>query len=138
MEEEIKAEDDDFARLHFMLSRRVLVVDDNIDNAEIMAAVLRESGHEVYVAHDGRSAVAEARRLRPEFLFLDLGLPGLDGFQVAETLRREPGLEAMRIIAVTAYGQESDRRRAREAGFDQHLVKPVDMAFVESMLGGAR
>lgn len=137
MEEEIKAGDDGFARLpHSMLSRRVLVVDDNIDSAEIMAAILKEAGHEVHVVHDGRSAVDEARRLRPEFLFLDLGLPGLDGFQVAETLRREPGLEGMRIIAVTAYGQESDRRRAREAGFDQHLVKPVDMDFVESMLGG--
>ena len=121
-----------------MPSRRVLVVDDNVDNAEIMAAILREAGHDVHVAHDGRAAVVEARRVRPEFLFLDLGLPGLDGFQVAETLRREPGLEGMRIIAVTAYGQESDRRRAREAGFDQHLVKPVDMTFVESMLGGGR
>jgi CheY-like chemotaxis protein len=103
-----------------------------------MAAILKESGREVHGVHDGHGAIVAARRLRPEFLFLDLGLPGLDGFQVAETLRREPGLEGMRIIAVTAYGQESDRRRAREAGFDQHLVKPVDMAFVESMLGGAR
>ena len=121
-----------------MSSRRVLVVDDNVDNAEIMAAILRESGHDVHVAFDGRTAVAEARRLRPEFLFLDLGLPGLDGFQVAETLRREPGMEAMRIIAVTAYAQESDRRRTREAGFDYHLVKPVDMDFVESLLGSSR
>ena len=121
-----------------MAGRRVLIVDDNVDNAEIMAAILREAGHEVHVAHDGLAALAMARRLRPEFLFLDLGLPGLDGFQVAETLRREPGMEAMRIIAVTAYGQESDRRRAREAGFDQHLLKPVDMTFVESMLGGPR
>ncbi len=121
-----------------MPSRRVLVVDDNADNAEIMAAILKEVGHEVHVVYDGHAAIAAVRRLRPEFVFLDLGLPGLDGFQVAETLRREPGMEAMRIIAVTAYAQESDRRRTREAGFDYHLVKPVDMDFVESLLGSAR
>ncbi|SRR5690606_26032024 len=119
----------------FMTRRRVLIVDDNVDSASSIALVLEHSGHEVHVAHDGPSAVTIARRLRPEFVFLDLGLPGLDGFEVARTLRREPGLEAMRIIAVTGYGQESDRARSREAGIDQHLVKPADPAFLESLLG---
>lgn len=118
-----------------MTTRRVLIVDDNVDSANSIAMLLSHSGHEVHVAHDGLGALAMARQVRPEFVFLDLGLPGLDGFEVARALRREPGLEALRIIAVTGYGQESDREKAREAGIDQHLVKPADPAFLESLLG---
>jgi CheY-like chemotaxis protein len=118
-----------------MTSRRVLIVDDNVDSANSIAMLLSHAGHEVHVAHDGLGALAMARQVRPEFVFLDLGLPGLDGFEVARALRREPGLEALRIIAVTGYGQESDREKAREAGIDQHLVKPADPAFLESLLG---
>jgi CheY-like chemotaxis protein len=121
-----------------MTVRRVLVVDDNVDTANSIAMLLREAGHDVDVAHDGHKALELARSARPEFVFLDLGLPGLDGFEVARALRREPGLQAVRIIAITGYGQEADRRKAQEAGIDQHLLKPVDPAFLESLLGPRR
>jgi CheY-like chemotaxis protein len=78
-----------------------------------------------------------ALRLRPDFLLLDIVLPGLDGFAVAKRLRQEPALSGMRIIAVTGYGTEADRRHSMEAGFDSHLLKPVDPSFLESLLGGA-
>ncbi len=118
-----------------MAPRRVLIVDDNVDSAHSIALLLRRAGHEVHVAYDGFKALELARSVRPEFVFLDLGLPGLDGFEVAARLRAEPGLEAMRIIAISGYAQEADRRRSREAGIDQHLVKPADPAFLESLLG---
>jgi CheY-like chemotaxis protein len=114
---------------------RVLVVDDNIDAADSIAAVLSLSGHEVQIAHDGHAAVRLALSFRPEFIFLDLGMPGLDGFGVAQRLRSEPGFEKVRIIAVTGYGSEQDRRRCLEGGFDQHYLKPVDPKFLESLLG---
>jgi CheY-like chemotaxis protein len=115
--------------------RRVLVADDNIDAADSIAALLSLSGHEVQIAHDGHAAVRLALRFRPEFIFLDLGMPGLDGFAVAQRLRAEPGFDTVRIIAVTGYGTEQDRRRCLEAGFDQHYLKPVDPKFLESLLG---
>jgi CheY-like chemotaxis protein len=117
------------------IPRRVLVVDDNIDAAESIAALLSFSGHEVHTAHDGEAAVRIALSFRPEFIFLDLGMPGLDGFGVAKRLRGEPGFDTVRIIAVTGYGTEQDRRRCLEAGFDQHYLKPVDPRFLESLLG---
>jgi CheY-like chemotaxis protein len=115
--------------------RRVLVVDDNIDAADSIAALLSLSGHEVQTAHDGHAALRIALSFRPEFVFLDLGMPGLDGFAVAQRLRSEPGFETVRLIAVTGYGTEEDRRRSLEAGFDQHYLKPVDPRFLESLLG---
>lgn len=119
-----------------MASRRVLIVDDNVDSAASVAAFLRLSGHEVRMAHDGAAAIQAARSMRPEFVFLDLGLPGgMDGFEVARRLRSEHGLSSMRIIALTGYGQEADRQKSIEAGIDQHLVKPADLAFLESLLG---
>ena len=121
-----------------MMSHRVLVVDDNVDTANSIAMILKQAGHDVHVAHDGLKALETARRLLPEFVFLDLGLPGLDGFEVARALRREPALQGLRIIAITGYGQEADRRKGLEAGIDQHLLKPVDPAFLESLLGARR
>ena len=115
--------------------RRVLVVDDNIDAAESIAVLLSLSGHEVQTAHDGHAALRIALSFRPEFIFLDIGMPGLDGFAVAQRLRGEPGFEKVRIIAVTGYGTEQDRRRCLESGFDQHYLKPVDPKFLESLLG---
>jgi CheY-like chemotaxis protein len=117
--------------------RRVLVVDDNIDAAESIASLLSLSGHEVQTAHDGQAALRIALSFRPEFIFLDLGMPGLDGFAVAQRLRAEPGFDKVRIIAVTGYGTEQDRRRCLEGGFDQHYLKPVDPKFLESLLGNA-
>lgn len=120
-----------------MTSRRVLIVDDNVDSAASVAAFLRLAGHDVRMAHDGHAALQAARSMRPEFIFLDLGLPGLDGYEVARRVRAEPGLEAARIIALSGYGQDADRQKSLEAGIDQHLVKPADLAFLESLLGRA-
>jgi PAS domain S-box-containing protein len=105
---------------------RVLVVDDNVDIARSLAKLLKVLGHDVRVAHDGIAALETAREHRPEVVLLDLGLPGIDGYQVAARLRLEENLKHAIIIAITGYGHDRDRRRAREAGFDHHLVKPVD------------
>jgi two-component system CheB/CheR fusion protein len=107
-------------------ARRVLVVDDNVDTAVSAAALLELQGHEVRVAHAGPEAIALAREFGPDVVLLDIGLPGMDGYAVARTLRTDPRLAGSRLIAVSGYGQESDRRRSREAGFDEHLVKPVE------------
>jgi CheY-like chemotaxis protein len=117
------------------ISRRVLVVDDNADAIAVLAVALRRAGHEVHQASDGRAALEIARIVRPEFLFLDLGLPQVDGYGVARQIRLDPVLRDMRIIAVTGYAQERDREEARKAGFDQYLVKPIDLAFIKSLLG---
>jgi CheY-like chemotaxis protein len=113
------------------------VVDDNVDAAESLALALRLTGHDVRVAHDGPAALEAARDTRPDVVLLDLGMPVMDGFEVARQLRREPGLEGVRLVALTGWGQEEDRRRTRAAGFDEHLVKPVDLGTVQAMLAGA-
>jgi len=104
--------------------RTILVVDDNVDSANSMAVLLRMGGHDVEVAHDGPTALDRVNAKHPDVVLLDIGLPGMSGYQVAEELRRmnQPGL---RIYAMTGYGQRQDRRRSQEAGFDGHLVKPV-------------
>jgi PAS domain S-box-containing protein len=107
-------------------SRRVLVVDDNRDAAESLAKFLALSGHDVRTAHDGKAALEAARAFRPEVVLLDIGLPGMDGYQVARRLREQEGERHAFLAALTGYGQEDDRRRSREAGFDAHLVKPTD------------
>jgi PAS domain S-box-containing protein len=114
--------------------RRVLVVDDNRDSAESMAMLLRATGHDVETAYDGPTALEAALRDRPEYVLLDIGLPGMSGYAVAERLRAAPALRRMILIAMTGYGQEEDRRRSREAGFDHHLVKPVDFDVLASIL----
>ena len=105
---------------------RVLVVDDNIDLARSLARYRKRLGHEVQTAYDGVEAIERARSHRPEFLLLDIGLPGRDGYQVAEELRKDESCKQATFIAITGYGAEEDRRRSRAAGFDHHLVKPVD------------
>jgi CheY-like chemotaxis protein len=116
--------------------RRILIVDDNVDAASSMADLLRLAGHDVRLAHDGTWAIKNAHAFRPEFVFLDLGLPGMDGFEVARSLRREPGLASMRIIALTGDGHSDAREQALSAGCDQFLLKPMDPAFLDSLLGG--
>jgi len=106
--------------------RRILVVDDNVDTAQSMALLLRLKGHRVEVAHDGPAALETARSFEPEIVLLDIGLPGLDGYEVARRLREEARLSHALLVALTGYGQEEDRRRARYAGFDYHFTKPVD------------
>jgi CheY-like chemotaxis protein len=107
--------------------RAVLVVDDNRDAAELLADSLRRFGHVVHVATDGPSALELVREFTPEIALLDLGLPVMDGFELAERLRHVPGLKTMGLVAITGYGQEVDRRRSEDAGFHAHLVKPVDI-----------
>jgi signal transduction histidine kinase len=108
--------------------RRVLIVDDNGDAAQSIAEVLTELGHEVHVAHDGPTALALASRFRPDVCLLDIGLPVMDGYELARRLRDSQHLAAgARIIALTGYGQDADRQRSTEAGFTAHVVKPVDL-----------
>lgn len=119
------------------MKRRILVVDDNLDAAVSLSRLIALLGHDVNVARDGSSALFIARSTRPDFVLLDIGLPGTDGFQVAAALRREPGLAALKIIAVTGRGEQEDRERSQEAGIDYYLLKPVDVPFLESLLGKA-
>jgi signal transduction histidine kinase/ActR/RegA family two-component response regulator len=114
-------------------SFRILVVDDNRDTANSCALLLKTLGHQVETAYDGVAAVQRARDFKPHVLFLDIGLPEMNGYDVARTLRAE-GFEQERMVAISGYGQAEDRQRSREAGFDQHLVKPVDHAVLTSVL----
>jgi signal transduction histidine kinase len=107
-------------------SRRVLIVEDNADSAESLTLLLRGRGHQVRVVNDGRDAVGAALEFLPEVILLDIGLPGLDGFDVARALRTRPEIGSARLIALSGYGQQRDRERSAAAGFDMHLVKPVD------------
>jgi signal transduction histidine kinase/ActR/RegA family two-component response regulator len=118
-------------------SRRVLVVDDNVDAAELLGEVLELDGHEVSVVHDGLAALERVESFAPEVVFLDIGLPGMDGYEVARRLRRCPGGARMKLVALTGYGQASDRQRSREAGFDTHLVKPVELDTVRALVAEA-
>jgi PAS domain S-box-containing protein len=115
-------------------SRCVLIADDNPDGAETLALLLEMSGHEVHVAHDGSMAMEVAARVKPDLALLDIGMPGLNGYEVAMCIRREAWGERMTLIAVTGWGQEEDKLKARAAGFDHHLTKPTDPAQIESIL----
>jgi signal transduction histidine kinase/CheY-like chemotaxis protein len=115
-------------------SRRLLVVDDNHDAAQSLALLLRLKGHEVRVANDGPSALEIASSFPPDMIFLDIGMPGMDGYEVARRLRQQAGLEKVVLVALTGWGQQEDRRRSREAGFDHHLVKPAEAKVLEDLL----
>ena len=114
---------------------RILVADDNRDNVETLALMLELQGHEVATAHDGIEALAAAERVRPQVAFLDLGMPEMNGYEVCRALRALPFGGDVCVVALTGWGQEDDRRRTREAGFDHHLVKPVDFTEIERLLG---
>jgi signal transduction histidine kinase/integral membrane sensor domain MASE1/CheY-like chemotaxis protein len=113
---------------------RILLVEDNVDSADALAHLLRRRGHETYVARDGIDGLEQACARRPDVVLLDIGLPGLDGYEVARRLRAGGGVADALLVALSGYGQESDRRRAREAGFDHHLVKPVKLDELERVL----
>ena len=113
---------------------RILVVEDNKDTADGLVRLLRLLGNDVQMAYDGTSAIDLARIHQPDFILLDIGLPGMDGYQVAQKIREEPSCKASIVIAVSGYGQDEDRRRSREAGFDHHLVKPIDFDVLVSLL----
>jgi two-component system CheB/CheR fusion protein len=112
----------------------VLVVDDNQDSAESLALLLRLEGHTVAVAFDGITALAEAAKFRPEAVLLDIGMPGMDGYQVVRELRAKEPTKSAVIVALTGYGQPEDRARGKAAGFDDHLTKPVDPSLLMKML----
>lgn len=114
--------------------RRILVIDDNADAADLLGAIMAMEGHVVEVAHGGREGLAAAANFLPDVVFLDIGMPGMDGYQVAIELRRNPSLVAVRIVALTAWGDAESRARVVECGFDAHLVKP---AKIESLLNEA-
>jgi PAS domain S-box-containing protein len=119
------------------VTRRILVVDDNRDATETLALLLELWGHEVYSALDGPSALALAAEHRPEIVLLDIGLPGMTGYEVAQRMRDIPGLERVLLVAVTGYGQQEDRRRTREAGFEYHLIKPVEPEKLRELIDSA-
>jgi two-component system CheB/CheR fusion protein len=115
-------------------ARRILVVDDNADAGDSLALLLRRVGHEVEVSHDGTTAVELATVFRPEVVLLDIGLPGLDGYQVARALREREETREATLVGVSGYGQDEDRRRAREAGFDHYFTKPMDFGALQDLL----
>lgn len=108
------------------LSRRILVVDDNQDSVRLTELLLRAWGHQVKVAYQGATALALAAEYQPEMVLLDIGLPGMNGYEVAQRLKATPGLNPPVLVAVTGYGYPEDRQRSQQAGFDYHLTKPVD------------
>jgi CheY-like chemotaxis protein len=119
------------------ISRRVLVVDDNTDNAELLKILLEEEGHETFMAHDGVEGLAAAERLRPDVVLMDLGLPRIDGFDACRRIREQSWGKQILMIAITGWGQDVDRRKSQEAGFDHHLVKPVEASDISALMSGA-
>ncbi|MEO6367809.1 MAG: response regulator, partial [Steroidobacteraceae bacterium] len=116
--------------------RRILVADDNQDNAQTSAMLLRLSGHEVHVAHNGADALTVVERVRPDVAIVDIGMPDMTGYDVAERIRQQPWGRSIKLIALTGWGQESDKRRAQDAGFNHHLTKPVDPEILEGLVAG--
>ncbi len=117
--------------------RRILVIDDNRDSAEMMAALLRVIGHDVRTAYDGAAGLDLARVQPPDVVLCDIGMPGMSGLEVARQLRHALGPESALLVALTGYGQEEDERRSREAGFNEHLVKPVCLVALRALLSRA-
>jgi CheY-like chemotaxis protein len=111
---------------------------DRGDAAESLALVLRMEGHEVRVAHDGPAALAAVQAELPHLVFLDIGMPVMNGYDVAQRLRPRPGLESLVLVAMTGWGQEEDRRRSHEAGFDHYLIKPVEPDALRPLLAGGK
>ncbi len=114
--------------------RRILVVDDNRDAAESLALLLKLAGHETHIAYDGLEAVQAAATLKPEVVLLDIGLPKLNGYEVARRMRARPWSNGMALLALTGWGQEEDRQKSKAAGFDAHIVKPVDLDVLSKLL----
>jgi CheY-like chemotaxis protein len=116
------------------VKQRVLVVDDNYDSADSLATLLRFLGHEVQTAFDGLEAVNAALDFHPSIMLLDIGLPKLNGYEVARRVRTQPGGDAIKLVALTGWSQDEDIRRAHEAGFDLHLVKPIGMVVLRKLM----
>jgi len=118
-------------------ARRVLVIEDNDDSRQMLRELIRLLGHEVYEAVDGVTGVSSALTLEPDLALVDIGLPGIDGYEVARRLREHPAGRRLLLVALTGYGLPEDRERSRSAGFDLHLVKPVDPARLAQLLADA-
>ena len=116
--------------------RRILIVDDNIDSSDIMQILLEGQGHEIQTVVDGRSCIKAVQIFKPEIILLDIGLPGMDGYEVARRLRKLPETEKVLLIAISGYGQAEDLRKSKEAGFDHHLVKPADPGKLNALISG--
>lgn len=114
--------------------QRILVVDDNRDAADSLSMLLRLRGHDVHTTYDGRTAVTMAAQLRPEVVLLDIGLPELNGHEVAREIRAQPHGASVLLIALSGWGRETDRLDSRDAGFDHHLVKPMEFDVLEQLL----
>lgn len=115
--------------------KRVLVVEDNLDSVHSLVLLLQDMGHQVDYAINGYAALAIAKKMRPNFVFLDLGLPGLDGFEVCRRIKSDPVLQNVRIVAITGYRQDEYKARSRDAGCELHLIKPVSPRVLEDLLG---
>lgn len=117
-------------------SCRVLVADDNIDAATSLSMLLELLGHQVLVVHDGEQAVDAARSFAPEFIFMDIGMPKLDGIEATRRIRTLDLPRQPVVVALTGWGQESDRERSRAAGIDHHIVKPIELDAIRALMGG--
>ena len=115
-------------------ARRILVVDDNVDGATMLAMMLSFYGHDTRSAFTGPEALEIAVGFHPEVIFLDIGLPGMDGYEVAQRIRADPQIKDAVLVAVTGWGSEADRRRSKDAGFDEHLTKPVELGALNKVL----
>ena len=113
---------------------RILVVDDNVDAADSLALLFKADGHDAQVSYSSQAALELASKYRPDFVLLDIGLPGMDGYEVARRLRVQADVQNLRLIALTGYGHETDHARSKEAGFDHHVVKPVEFEALSSLL----
>lgn len=118
-------------------SKRILVVDDNRDSATTLAMLLKLSGNETRTAYDGLEAVEMAANFRPDVVLLDIGLPKLNGYEACRRIREQPWSNSVMMVALTGWGQEEDRQKSSEAGFDAHMVKPVDLNTLKQLLDGA-
>jgi len=116
-------------------SRRVLVVDDGIGAAKMLQLLVSKLGpHEVEIAHDGPSAIEKAQQFAPDLVLLDIGLPRMSGYEVARRMRADVGLTGATLVAITGYSQEEDRRKSQEAGFNDHVIKPIDVDTLRKLL----
>ncbi len=116
--------------------RRILLVDDNEDAAELLSMLLVDAGHTVEIAHDAATALSLAPQLAPDVALLDISLPVMDGYELGSELRRRLGAQSPALVALTGYGQDKDRQRTAEAGFAAHLVKPIDPEYLLSLIEG--
>jgi len=121
-----------------LTARRILVVDDKRDSATSLAILLNLTGHKTHIAHDGLEAVEAAATFRPEVILLDIGLPKLNGYEACRQIRQQPWGKDIVIVALTGWGQDEDRRKSQEAGFDGHLIKPVEHAVLTKLLAELR